>query len=116
MAIRTILCTALAVAVFAASAPAEVAPNIRACADSKASADDRIKHCSIVIESKQETSQDRALAYNNRGFAWSEKRDTLHSPIYLRSSGLSARRWRTTSQAAVASISLPSSVLPTRSM
>src|SRR5262245_31622303 len=63
-------------AVFAAtSASAQDAKSPNQCGALNAALDDRIAGCTAVIEAKKETGRPLAIAYCNRGFALTERRE-----------------------------------------
>src|SRR5262249_14699310 len=57
-----------------AAGPAQAAP-ANACMDAKASHDARIAGCSAIIDAKRDTGRALAIAYCNRGYALTEKRE-----------------------------------------
>lgn len=54
---------------------AQRAPEWNHCATARGTPDERIRNCTALIDSARETPKRRALAYNNRGVALSQKGD-----------------------------------------
>ena len=76
MTIRVVLLAVLAVTLSGAPAPAQpVSPGSACTGQAGVGWDQQIESCTAIIEFPQESSRNRAVAYNNRGNAWKAKGD-----------------------------------------
>jgi tetratricopeptide (TPR) repeat protein len=70
-----LLGAAIAAALFTAPVRAQLESAWVACENAQAAPDDRIKACTLITESPQESARNRAIAYNNRGNAKRRNKD-----------------------------------------
>jgi tetratricopeptide (TPR) repeat protein len=75
MAVRMLLGVAVVAALFSAPAQTQIESAWTACENAQAAPDERIKACTLITESKQESARNRAIAYNNSGNAKRRNKD-----------------------------------------